>query len=87
MKKHVKSDKVQLRRRVVKSKKKTKTRIRPLEREYQQIFIPNPLPHKGIYTEEDSLEQPSPLEYYPSTATPGSDAAFTFSVKNNAELE
>jgi hypothetical protein len=40
------------------------------EQDYLQIFTPHPLPYQGLYTEEDSLEQPSQLRYVPSTTTP-----------------
>ena len=40
------------------------------EKDYVQIFTPHSLPYKGLYTEEDTLEQPSQLIYVPSTTTP-----------------
>jgi len=40
-----------------------------IERDYQRVFLPHQLPYRGIYTEEDSLEQPSALTYVPSTTT------------------
>ena len=50
--------------------KKTKTvKKSEIERDYQRIFIPHQLPYQGIITEDDSLEQPSPLKYVPSTTT------------------
>jgi hypothetical protein len=47
------------------SKHPTKT-----EQDYVQIFSPHSLPYRGLYTEEDTLEQPSQLIYVPSTTTP-----------------
>ena len=40
-----------------------------IERDYQRVFLPHQLPYRGIYTEDDSLEQPSALTYVPSTTT------------------
>lgn len=40
------------------------------ENNYLQIFTPHPLPYQGLYTDEDSLEQPSQLKYVHSTTTP-----------------
>jgi hypothetical protein len=51
-------------------KKADKGRPRKIEQDYTQIFTPHPLPYKGLYTDEDSLEQPSQLKYVPSTTTP-----------------
>jgi hypothetical protein len=50
--------------------KRTKTRPVTIEQDYVQIFNPHPLPYQGLYTDEDSLEQPSQLKYVPSTTTP-----------------
>jgi hypothetical protein len=74
MKKHAKHDKVRSRRRTVKNKKQTKTSKKPLERQYEGIFTPHPLPYQGVYTDEDSLEQPSALKYVPTTSTPNIEA-------------
>lgn len=41
-----------------------------LERSYLQMFTSNPLPSHGLYTDDDSLEQPSALKYVPSTSNP-----------------
>ncbi len=41
-----------------------------LEVDYLKLFTPLPLPYQGVYTDEDSLEQPSALKYVPSTTTP-----------------
>jgi len=51
-------------------KRKPRNRKQKLEREYQQMFTPHPLPYQGLYTDADSLEQPSALKYVPSTSTP-----------------
>lgn len=59
----------------VSPKKQQKTRKRSeIEREYQRVFFAYPLPNQGIYTEDDSLEQPSALKYVPSTTTPSAEA-------------
>ena len=50
--------------------KRIKTQPAMTEKNYLQIFTPHPLPYQGLYTEEDSLEQPSQLKYVPSTTTP-----------------
>jgi hypothetical protein len=52
------------------TKARTKTPTKTIEREYQETFTPRTLPYQGLYTDEDSLEQPSELEYVPTTATP-----------------
>lgn len=44
--------------------------VSELEHSYQTFFVPFPLPYQGLYTEDDSLEQPSPYKYVPSTTTP-----------------
>ena len=54
----------------VKKSKRTKKRTAKIEREYQRIFTPHSLPYHGLYTEEDSLEQPSELKLVPTTSTP-----------------
>ena len=41
-----------------------------LEYNYQEFFTQSLLPHRGAHTDADSLEQPSALEYVPTTATP-----------------
>jgi hypothetical protein len=45
-----------------------------LEQQYQQLFTPYLLPYQGLYTDADSLEQPSALKYVPTTATPNVEA-------------
>jgi hypothetical protein len=50
--------------------KRIKTRPATPEQKYLQIFTPHPLPYQGLYTEEDSLEQPSELQEIPSTSSP-----------------
>ncbi len=47
----------------------TKT-AKELELAYLQLFTSNPLPSHGLYTDDDSLEQPSALKYVPSTSNP-----------------
>lgn len=41
-----------------------------LKVQYQKLFAAFPLPSHGLYTDEDSLEQPSAFKYVPTTATP-----------------
>lgn len=45
-----------------------------IERKYLTVFSPHTLPSQGVYTDEDSLEQPSALKYVPTTATPRVEA-------------
>jgi hypothetical protein len=40
------------------------------EEQYRQFFAPFMLPSRGLYTDQDSLEQPSALKYVPNTTTP-----------------
>jgi hypothetical protein len=42
----------------------------PFQIQYQRLFTSFPLPHNGLYTDDDNLEQPSPLKYVPTTSTP-----------------
>jgi hypothetical protein len=49
---------------------RSKKPTRSTEQDYVQTFTPHPLPYQGLYTDEDSLEQPSQLKYVPSTTTP-----------------
>jgi hypothetical protein len=66
-------------------KKKGKgQQAKAIEKEYLKVFSPHPLPFQGLYTDEDSLEQPSALKYVPTTATPN---AVTLQLRPNAELE
>lgn len=58
--------------------------VTPVEKQYLKIFSPHPLPFQGLYTDEDTLEQPSALKYVPTTATPNVPA---FHLRPNAELE
>ena len=52
-------------------KKQANRKKRPaIEREYLTTFSPLPLPSRGSYTDEDSLEQPTELTYVPTRATP-----------------
>jgi len=68
-------------------KQAKKTRGSSVERDYQTIFTPHSLPYQGLYTDEDSLEQPSALKYVPTTATPTPDESIEHGMRRNAELE
>jgi TorA maturation chaperone TorD len=57
-----------------------------LEREYEEIFVPHNLPYQGIYTDRDSLEQPSALEVVPTTASPAT-ATVPVTMNPHAKLE
>ncbi len=81
MKKRSRRVKVGPRRVTAVKKDKNKTREGTLEQEYIGIFQPYPLPHQGLLTENDSLEQPSPMKDYPSTATPGVGISIGFQLK------
>jgi hypothetical protein len=70
MKKINKSHKVNSSRIALRKQKQPRKSKKQIEREYQQIFTPHPLPFNGIYTDSDSLEQPSALKYVDSTTTP-----------------
>lgn len=70
MKKRKKGGKVYSSRPSVEKQKGPRKFKKSIEREYQQIFTPHPLPFQGIYTDSDSLEQPSALKYVDSTTTP-----------------
>jgi hypothetical protein len=64
----------------MRNKKKSEPRKKPrrnrilkkgaIERQYEQNFTPLRLPYHGVYTDEDSLEQPSGLEDVPTTSVP-----------------
>ncbi|HWG22252.1 MAG TPA: hypothetical protein VG225_17135 [Terracidiphilus sp.] len=41
-----------------------------IEKQYLQLFAAFPLPYNGLYTDDDSLEQPSAQKYVPSTTMP-----------------
>ncbi len=41
-----------------------------LEREHLQMFASRKLPYQGLYTDADSLEQPSELMDVPSISVP-----------------
>ena len=59
------------------TRKKTRSKThstKTIERKYQQMFTPHPLPFQGLYTDDDSLEQPSELKYVPATSTPNVEA-------------
>lgn len=74
MKKQSRSGKVYSLRCPVKKQEQPKRRKKTLEKNYQQLFTPHPLPYQGVYTDEDSLEQPSALKYVPTTTTPSVEA-------------
>jgi len=40
------------------------------DEQYRQVFTPFPLPYHDIFTDADSLEQPSAQKYVPSTTMP-----------------
>lgn len=50
----------------------TKSPTVELEKQYLQTFTAFPLPYQGVYTDDDSLEQPSALKYVPTTSSPAS---------------
>jgi hypothetical protein len=54
----------------MKKKNRPRKPVKRIEREYQQLFTPHPLPFQGINTDADNLEQPSMLKYFDSTTTP-----------------
>lgn len=67
----------QVRGRPVKTQKTKKVRTKestPIEREYDTFFAPHPLPFRGLYAEQESLEQPSELIYVPATSAPTAGA-------------
>jgi hypothetical protein len=74
MKKQSKSGKISADRSSVKKAKKSKKQGTVLEREYHLVFAPHFLPHQGLFTDDDSLEQPSALKYVPTTSTPCAEA-------------
>ena len=86
MKKNKGSGKVQPERQTVK-KKKRKAHVNTLERDYVEVFQYRPVPYQGFATDDDSLEQPSPLKDYPSTATPGAGVSFEVQPRPHAKLE
>jgi hypothetical protein len=53
-----------------KSQGKKKATPSLLEHEYLQTFTPRKLPHQELYTDADSLEQPSELMDVPSISVP-----------------
>ena len=53
-----------------KPRTKRHTKTKTIERDYQQLFTPLQLPYQGLYTDEDSLEQPSELRDVPATSAP-----------------
>jgi hypothetical protein len=87
MKNRIKSDKkVSPVRRPVKKNTK-QMRKKSIEKEYETVFLPHPLPYQGTYTDEDSLEQPSALKYVPSTTTPAIGVTVSPRMRRDAELE
>jgi hypothetical protein len=69
------------------AKKAGKGREKSLEREYRNVFSPALLPYRGIYTDQDSLEQPSALKVYPTTTTPGIEMDVRLQARLHAQLE
>jgi hypothetical protein len=67
--------------------KRRRVRQTTLEKKYIGVFQPNPLPYQGIFTGNESLEQPSPLKDYPSTATPGVGVSIELQPRRYAKLE
>lgn len=68
--------------------KKTKKKApNTLEEAYEEFFTPHPLPYQGIYTDADSLEQPSPLKFFYTTATPAVPAVDPVPVRIHAQLD
>jgi len=51
-----------------------RSKAAPIERQYQQIFTPRPLPYQGHFADEDSLEQPSELVDILTTSAPSIEA-------------
>jgi len=61
------------------TKARSKTRAREhktgtIERKHQQFFTPHTLPFQGLYTDDDSLEQPSELKDVPTTSATNVEA-------------
>ena len=57
-----------------KPKARNRKNIPNIENDYLQVFVPRPLLSQGLYTDEDSLEQPSELQDVPSTSAPSVEA-------------
>jgi hypothetical protein len=53
-----------------KASAKKRKDVSVIEQDYLQVFTPRSLPYQGLYTDEDSLEQPSELQEIPSTSAP-----------------
>jgi hypothetical protein len=87
MKKTPRCGKVVLRRVTTVKKKNEKPGESTLEQEYVGVFQPHVLPHQGLFTDNNSLEQPSPLTDYPSTATPGVGVSIELQPRRHAKLE
>lgn len=73
MRKRTKNSTITTSRTRLKNHTQTK-KSKAIEREYQQTFTPNPLPYRGLYTDPDSLEQPSALKNVPTTSAPNVEA-------------
>ena len=58
-----------------------------LEDKYRKLFSPVSLPYQGLYTDEDSLEQPSALRVWPTTTTPGVEVDVPPQARLHAQLE
>ncbi len=70
----------------MKNKSVKEPRESKAQRQHKDIFVPYQLPYQGLYTDRDSLEQPSALESVPTTASPAAEA-FPHSMSLHAKLE
>jgi hypothetical protein len=68
-------------------KEPPKNHKRTLEHKYRNLFSPVSLPYHGLYTDEDSLEQPSALRVCPMTTTPGVEVDVPPQARLHAQLE
>lgn len=87
MKKERKRRRASLRKASPVGRKRRKAHETTLEMEYIGVFRPSPLPFQEVYTENETLEQPSPLTDYPSTATPGVGVSVGLNPRQHAKLE
>jgi len=68
-------------------KEAPKNHKKTLEDKYRNLFSPVSLPYQGLYTDEDSLEQPSALKVCPTTTTPGVEVDIPPQARLHAQLE
>lgn len=68
-------------RRATRARKREEQTPKPSElvKTYLSLFRSYPLPYQGLYTDEDSLEQPSALHVVPTTSSPGIEIKLNFS--------